>query len=73
MPLPPQVKVKAELKRLQGLDVICPVTMPTDWHARNRGGPEREERCYPDVCRPDKSERQCEVRKCYLLPSTDQL
>ena len=33
VPLPLQTKVKMELERLQDLDVIRPVTTPTDWCA----------------------------------------
>ena len=72
VPLPLQTKVKTELERLKDLDVIRPVTTPTDW-------------CAPIVVVPKEKKdpiRLCEDltklnesvwRENYPLPSTDQL
>lgn len=72
VPLPMQKKLEAELKRLQDMDVIRPVTTPTDWCSGIVVVPKEKKdtiRLCVDLTKLNESVR----RENYPLPSTDQL
>lgn len=72
VPLPMQQRVQEELKRLQNLEVIRPVTTPTDWCAPIVVVPKDNSaaiRLCVDLTKLNESVR----RENYPLPSTDQL
>ena len=72
VPLPYQNKVKEELERLQKLEVIRPVTTPTEWCAPIVVVPKANSEAVR-LCVDLTKLNESVMRENYPLPSTDQL